>query len=130
DAVSGCGTAPKGQLCSVTDASGTTAYEYNDLGQLTDVTETRGGLTFTTAYTYDLAGNVLTITLDSGRVITYSRNANGLVSGVSGTVSGSGTVQFSSAVNYRPFGPVSGMTYGNGLTFSATYDQDYNPTNR
>ena len=103
----------------------------NNLGQLLEVNEARAsGPTLTTAYTYDLAGNVLTITLPSGRVVTYSRNANGLVSGVSGTVAGVGTVQFTSGVNYLPFGPVTGMTYGNGLTFSATYDQDYNPTNR
>ena len=32
-----------------------------------------------TAYAYDLAGNILTITLPSGRVITYTRNSNGQV---------------------------------------------------
>ena len=29
-----------------------------------------------------------------------------------------------------PFGPIKGLTYGNSLTLTATYDQDYNPTNR
>ncbi len=87
------------------------------------------GPTLTTGYTYDLAGNALTITLPSGRVITYTRNANGQVSGVSGIVN-AGSVQFASSVTYAPFGPVTGMAYGNSLTFSATYDQDYNPTNR
>ncbi len=61
--------------------------------------------------------------------MTYTRNANGLVSGVSGLVN-AGSVQFASSVTYAPFGPVTGFTYGNSLTFSATYDQDYNPTNR
>ncbi len=106
------------------------AYEYNNLGHLTEVNEARtSGPTLTTAYTYDLAGNVLTITLPSGRVITYTRNANGQVSGVSGIVN-AGSVQFASSVTYAPFGPVTGMTYGNSRTFSATFDQDYNPTNR
>ncbi len=130
DLTTGCGTAGIGRLCSVADASGTTTYEYNDLGQLTEVNEARtSGPTLITAYTYDLAGNVLTITLPSGRLVTYTRNANGLVSGVSGLVN-AGSVQFASSVTYAPFGPVTGFTYGNSLTFSATYDQDYNPTNR
>ena len=29
-----------------------------------------------------------------------------------------------------PFSPMDALTYGNTLTFSATFDQDYNPTNR
>ncbi|MDD9901014.1 MAG: hypothetical protein OXT65_08560 [Alphaproteobacteria bacterium] len=87
DLSTGCGTAYKGKLCKIEDSVGTTEYEYDTLGRVTDVTETRGGLTFTTGYTYDLAGNILTITLDSGRVITYTRNSNGRVCGLS---SGSG----------------------------------------
>jgi RHS repeat-associated protein len=105
DLSSGCGSAGIGQLCSVTDASGTTAY------------------------TYDLAGNVLTVTLPSGRTITTTRNANGQVSGVSAIVAGS-SVNLASSITYLPFGPMNALTYGNSRTFSATYDQDYNPTNR
>ena len=48
-----CGTS-KGRLCRVVDASGTTDYKYNDLGQLIEVKEVRGALTFTTGYDYDL----------------------------------------------------------------------------
>ncbi|HEX2752273.1 MAG TPA: hypothetical protein VHP34_04040 [Alphaproteobacteria bacterium] len=129
DLTSGCGTAGIGRLCSVADASGTTTYEYNDLGHLTEVNETRGALGFTTAYTYDLAGNITGITLPSGRDITYTRNANGQVSGVTADVAGS-PVNLASSITYLPFGPLNALTYGNSLTFSATYDQDYNPTNR
>ncbi len=129
DASTGCGTAYKGRLCSVTDASGTTTYEYDLLGRVTEQEETRGGLTFTTAYTYDLAGNILTITLDSGRVITYTRNANGQASGVSAVVNSTGTT-LASSITYLPFGPMNALTYGNSLTFSATFDQDYYLTNR
>ncbi|MGH8414040.1 MAG: hypothetical protein ACRESX_04850 [Gammaproteobacteria bacterium] len=32
------------------------------------------------------------------------------------------------AITYAPFGPVSGLTYGNGLTESRSYDQDYRLT--
>ena len=61
-----------------TKASGTTAYEYDLLGRVTESEETRSGpLTFTTAYEYDLAGVVTKITLPSGREVTYGLNANG-----------------------------------------------------
>ncbi|MBI1215901.1 MAG: hypothetical protein GC185_08805 [Alphaproteobacteria bacterium] len=128
DASTGCGTPYKGHLCSVSDAAGTTAFQYDDLGRVTQETDTRGGNALTTAYTYDLAGNIATITLPSGRVVTYTRNANGQASGVSAVVNSTGTTLASSAA-YLPFGPMSGFTYGNSLTYSATYNQDYNPTN-
>jgi RHS repeat-associated protein len=129
DSTSGCGTAYKGHLCSVSDAAGGTAYQYDVLGRVTQQTDTRNGHALTTAYTYDLAGNIATITLPSGRVVTYTRNANGQVSSVSADVNSTATT-LASSITYLPFGPMNALTYGNSLTLSATYDQDYNPTNR
>ena len=129
DLSSGCGTPYKGHLCRVVDNTGTTNYQYDSLGRVTNVSETRGALTFTQSYTYDLAGNIATITMPSGRVVTYTRNANGLVSNVAAPINGSAT-NLASSITYLPFGPQNAMTYGNGKTFSATFDTDYNPTNR
>ncbi len=33
-----------------------------------------------------------------------------------------------SGIDYKPFGPVTGLTYGNGLTETRTYDEDYRLT--
>ncbi|MDI1226180.1 MAG: DUF6531 domain-containing protein [bacterium] len=129
DLSSGCGTPYKGHLCRVVDNTGTTNYQYDSLGRVTSVSETRGALTFTQSYTYDLAGNIATMTMPSGRVVTYTRNANGLVSNVAAPINGSAT-NLASSITYLPFGPQNAMTYGNAKTFSATYDTDYNPTNR
>ena len=118
-----------GLICSVTDASGSKAYEYDLLGRVTKVTETRGALSFVTEYGYDLAGNITDITLPSGREISYTLNANGQVSAVAADVAGS-PVTLASSITYLPFGPLNGLTYGNTLTFSAGFDQDYNPTSR
>ena len=123
-----CGTSV-GELCRVVDPSGTTDYKYNDLGQLIEVKEVRGALTFTTGYEYDLAGLLTEITLPSGRQVTYTLNTNGQATGVSAPVNGS-AVNIASAVAYLPFGPVTGLTYGNGKTLSAAYDQDYRLTSR
>jgi RHS repeat-associated protein len=113
----------------VTDASGSKAYEYDLLGRVTKVTETRGAPSFVTEYGYDLAGNITDITLPSGREISYTLNANGQVSAVAADVAGS-PVTLASSITYLPFGPLNGLTYGNALTFSAGFDQDYNPTSR
>ncbi|MBK9584882.1 MAG: RHS repeat protein [Alphaproteobacteria bacterium] len=123
-----CGTSI-GRLCRVVDASGTTDYKYNDLGHLIEVKEVRGALTFTTAYEYDLAGVLKKITLPSGREIDYTLNGNGQVTSVSADVNGS-AVTLASSITYLPYGPLTGLTYGNSKTLSATYDQDYRPTNR
>lgn len=123
-----CGTSI-GRLCRVVDESGTTDYKYNDLGQLIEVKEVRGTLTFTTAYEYDLAGVLKKITLPSGREINYTLNGNGQVTSVAADVNGSATT-LASSITYMPYGPLTSLTYGNSKTLSATYDQDYRPTNR
>ncbi len=123
-----CGTSI-GELCRVVDPSGTTDYKYNALGQLIEVKEVRGALTFTTAYEYDLAGLLKKITYPSGRQATYTRNTNGQVTGVSAPVNGS-SVAIASSIAYLPFGPVTGLTYGNGKSLSSTFDQDYRLTSR
>ncbi len=128
DLTSGCGTG-KGQLCFVSDSGGTTTYKYDVLGRLTDVSEARGALTFDTAYSYDIGGFLSGITLPSGREITYTSNSNGQVSGISAEVNSTPTT-IASSITYLPYGPLSGLTYGNSLTLTAAYDQDYYPTSR
>jgi RHS repeat-associated protein len=129
DSSTGCGTPYIGHLCSVTDAAGTTAYQYDVLSRVTQEKDTRGSLNFTTSYSYDLAGNITGLTLPSGRTVTYTLDSDGRVSGVSATVNGTATT-LASSITYLPFGPMNALTYGNSLTFSGTFDQDYNPTNR
>jgi len=61
--------------------------------------------------------------------VTYTLDADGRVSKVAAVVNGS-SVNLASSITYLPFGPITGLTYGNSLTFSGTFEQDYNPTNR
>ena len=123
-----CGTSV-GRLCRVVDPSGTTDYKYNDLGQLIEVKEVRGGLTFTTGYEYDLSSTLTKIMLPSGREIDYTLNANGQVTQIDTDVNSTATT-IASSITYLPFGPMSGMSYGNSLALTAVYDQDYWPTSR
>ena len=124
DAVSGCGVSI-GRLCSVTDAGGTTDYIYDVLGRLTDVTETRGTLSFTTSYGYDASGTLTGITLPSGRIIAYGLNANGQVSSIT---EGSNTL--ASGITYIPFGGIENLTYGNSVALTNSYNLAYQLTNK
>ena len=128
DAVSGCGTS-LGRLCSVTDTAGSTAYIYDVLGRLTDVTKTVGLLSFTTSYGYDASGVLSSITLPSGRNIAYTLNGNGQVNAVSADVSSTSTT-LASSITYLPFGGITGFTYGNSITFSNTFNTAYQSTLR
>ena len=128
DAATGCGYSI-GRLCSVSDASGTASYIYDAKGRLTNVSEVRGSLTFTTAYGYDASGSLTSITLPSGRVVTYALDGNGDVASVSAVIN-STTTSLASSITYLPFGGVTGLTYGNGLTLTNSYNTAYQLTNR
>ncbi len=55
----------------------------------------------------------------------------GRVSGMTTTPSGSTTAStIASNVTYEPFGPVTGLSFGNGAALTVHYDQDYRPTAR
>ena len=136
-----------GHLASVVDQSGSTLFVYDALGRV--VSESReigtgsakwgsavwgsftwnGGNPYTTAYTYDPAGNILTITYPSGRIVTYTRDALGRIAGVATQQSsGAPSVTVASTVTYEPFGPLAGLTFGNNAVAARAYDQDYQLT--
>ncbi|MCG7861108.1 MAG: DUF6531 domain-containing protein [Candidatus Thiodiazotropha endolucinida] len=124
----GCG-ASIGRLCSVTDAAGSSSYIYDDLGRVSSATKVRGSHSFTTGYTYDAAGNLETLTLPSGREVTYGRNAAGQVDSVTAQVGGIAQT-VADNITYLPFGPIEGLDYSNGLMLDVSYDQDHELLNR
>jgi len=115
-----------GRLTKIQDASGSVEWTYNALGQVTQEKKTTASIVYTIGYTYDLDGNATQITYPSGRTVSYSRDARGLVTGVTTKKdSGSSSVTLASTVVYQPFGDLASLTYGNGLTLSKTFTQDY-----
>ncbi len=109
----------KGRLCSMTDASGTTTYEYTPKGQMRKETKTIDSIQYVTQYTYDQNGNLKTMTYPSGRVITYNYTNNRAASVLNNAAN------LASNITYKPFGGMTGITYGNGLTSSISYDTGY-----
>jgi len=112
----------KGHLCTIADASGTTAYEYSAKGEVRKDTKVIDGIQYVTQYSYDMNGNLKTMTYPSGRVITYNMT-NDKVIGVLNNAANLAT-----NINYKPFGGVSALTYGNGLVGSLSYDNQYRVT--
>jgi RHS repeat-associated protein len=107
------------------DASGTTTYEYTPKGQVRKESKTISGVSgnpYVTEYTYDMNGNLKTMTYPSGKVITYNYSNNQVTSVLKDAAN------LATSITYKPFGGVTGLTYGNGLPGSITYDNQYRIT--
>jgi RHS repeat-associated protein len=118
-----------GRLTGFTDETGSTTVAYNERGDVISTTRTIGGHAYTTAYTYDLADNISSVTYPAGDIVSYARDTQGRISSVLYSPGGSGTPKMlAAAVTYMPFGPVSGLVYGNGLVRAQNYDLDYRLT--
>ena len=114
----------KPRLCTITDQAGTTAYEYDNKGQITKDTKVINAVTYITQYSYDGNGNLSQMTYPNGRTATYAYNTANQISQVDTTLSAV-TTTLASTMTYKPFGGMTGMTYGNGLNRTLSYDQQY-----
>jgi len=114
-----------GRLTSVTEESGSSAFTYDAQGRLTQDIKTLQGHSYTVGYGYDANGQVTQITLPSGRAVSFTRATDGLVTAISTTPAGGSAQTLASGVTYEPYGPLAGLTYGNGLVLSRSYDQNY-----
>ncbi|MEH6610341.1 MAG: RHS repeat-associated core domain-containing protein [Halioglobus sp.] len=118
------GTYGKGYLTSISDHSGTTLLDYDPRGNVVyqglDTGDTQIGL----SYGYNTTDQLIKITYPSERVVDFTRGADGLVTTVS-TTSDAGNQLLADNADYLPFGPMNALTYGNGVTYAASYDLDY-----
>ncbi|MGH8400118.1 MAG: hypothetical protein ACRESU_03360, partial [Gammaproteobacteria bacterium] len=116
-----------GHLTGMTDANGSTSYQYDAHGNVVQKMTTIAGNIATLAYQYDAADELTGITYPDGTLITYQRDAAEHVVAVTETKGGN-IQTVASGISYQPFGPVAGFTYGNGLSYTRSYDQDYRLT--
>ena len=119
------GTHGIGRLTQMTDAAGSTAYVYNQRGNLIQEMRTTGALTLVTAYAYDNADRLITLSYPSGRKVHYGYDAQGQVQSATLERVDHNTQVLADNVTRLPFGPISGMQYGNGLSLTRSYDLDY-----
>ena len=81
-----------------------------------------------TVYDYTADGQLSALTYPIGRVVTYTRNLAGNVTAVSETDPQGLTDTLADQITYKPFGPMTGLTYGNGLTLTRSFNQNYQMT--
>ncbi|MEW8074706.1 MAG: RHS repeat-associated core domain-containing protein, partial [Candidatus Sedimenticola endophacoides] len=111
----------------MTDGSGAVVYSYDIRGNLTGKSVTLDAIAYSLQYGYDNANRLIRITYPGGRTVDYSYDALGQISAINTTKDGA-TQSLASAIVYQPFGPLSGLTHGNGLTHSRGHDLDYRLT--
>jgi RHS repeat-associated protein len=113
-----------GRLTGILDASGTTVFSYDPLGNITREDKRLRHTIFTTEYRYDQGGNLTGLTYPTGRVVDYTFDRARRISEV--TTTRKNRIQtVAQNISYLPFGPVSGLFYGNGLSLRESYDFRY-----
>lgn len=113
-----------GRLCRITDGSGSTNYSYTRTGRLASQTTTIAGRSYVAAWTYDSRDRVTQIVYPSGDKLVYEYAGYDDIVSVS-FIRGTTTTVLAYAISYKPFGPLSELTSGNGLHRNFGFDQDY-----
>ncbi|OPX99190.1 MAG: putative deoxyribonuclease RhsC [Syntrophorhabdus sp. PtaB.Bin006] len=113
-----------GRLTGRTDPSGTYTFSYDAQGNLVREDKTISGVASTTQYVYNKNNALTSVTYPSGRVVTYSFDQAGRINQVNTTLSGISKT-LASSITYLPFGGITGLTYGNNLSLTQTYDNQY-----
>jgi RHS repeat-associated protein len=112
------GTDGIGHLTGASDVNHSMTFGYDALGEMTGMSQTVGGVIRSVSYAYTNE-NLTSITTPSRQTITYGYNANHQVTSIA--VNGATVL---SNVSYEPFGPLNGCTWGNGATFSRSFNGD------
>ncbi|MEW6085138.1 MAG: RHS repeat-associated core domain-containing protein [Chloroflexota bacterium] len=105
-----------GRRTGMSSSAASYSYFYNALGQMTSGTQTVESTNYTTSATFDAFGRPLTQTLPNAETLTYSYNAMGALSSLSGTNT------YVSQVKYNAAGQVTDQLLGNNLRQQACYD--------
>ena len=125
NAVTGCATSfPVGRLTRMIDASGTTAYCYDRRGNIIQKRMTIGGITRTVGHAYTKGDRISAITYPDGTTILYTRNTLGQITGVAqdSTERAQPIVPIITSATYRPFGPITQITFAGGASQGFSHD--------
>ncbi|NYE29638.1 RHS repeat-associated protein [Rhodanobacter sp. K2T2] len=123
NAVTGCSvSSPVGRLTRVVENAVTTTYCYDIRGNVIQKRQQLGTTLDTTSYSYTLADRLQTTVNPDSTATTYSRDADGRVTSIAVSPPMGAAVTAVNAIDYRPFGPVSSYTLGNGQVITRAYD--------
>jgi RHS repeat-associated protein len=114
----------------VQDGGGTLQRAYDERGNILSEARAFPSATLRTAYTWDQANHLASIAYPSGWLVSYARDTMGRITSASATAAGAGAKPQTvlSGITYKPFGPSSGLLYGNSVKETEVYDLDYRLT--
>jgi YD repeat-containing protein len=107
-----------GRVIKMTDGVGEENYSYDSLGRMTQLQKKIYNVNYTTSYTYNLAGEVATMTYPSGRVVKQEYDAIGRVQNVKNNTT---SATYATSATYNTANQLTGFTYGNNVTASYGY---------
>jgi RHS repeat-associated protein len=113
-----------GRLTARTDPSGSYTFYYDVRGNLTKEEKTISSVLYTTEYAYNKDNNLTSITYPSGRVLSYTLDVTGRITQVDTTLNGNPKT-LASSISYLPYGGITALTYGNTLSLTHEYDNQY-----
>jgi RHS repeat-associated protein len=113
-----------GRLTGRTDPSGSYTFYYDAQGNLSKEEKTIDSILYTTQYAYNKDNNITSITYPTGKAVTYTLDMTGKITQVDTTLNGNPKT-LASSISYLPYGGITGLTYGNGLSLSQGYDNQY-----
>jgi len=125
-----------GHRTTMTDAGGTGTLSYDQMGREWGEQRTTNNVTKTTTYTYDLAGDLATLTYPSGRTITYTYDSAARPSDAQDVANSinyatgscaNGAANPSSGACYAPQGAVSQLQNGTNLVSTYIYNDRLQP---
>ncbi|MFZ5635879.1 MAG: HNH/ENDO VII family nuclease [Pseudomonadota bacterium] len=110
-----------GRLARTADAEGSTTYCYNRFGDVVRKVQRTGDQTFTLRWVYQADGRLQKVVYPDLTEVDYLYDAQGRIREIGVNDNDARQVLLTGAT-YRPFGPVSGWTYGNGLALRRSFD--------
>lgn len=113
----------KGKTTGIKSSVSKTNYTAFDFfGRPTAHQQMTAGNTYTTGYTYNLSGAMLTETYPSGRMVTHTLDQDGELAAVSSQTSGGISKIYLNDISRNSAGSITSMKLGNGRWENATYN--------
>jgi RHS repeat-associated protein len=106
-----------GRLTSITEGGNLQTLTYDNLGRITSANQTIDSVSYPLQYTYNLLGQLATITYPSTHVVTQSYDAIGRMASIA-----NGGTAYLSGLSYNAAGETLGLTMGNGVQGAFTYN--------
>jgi RHS repeat-associated protein len=117
---------PRGSVPSIADLPIADSSVFDTKGNITSTSRTIATTAaFGSTYTYDLGGNITSMTYPSGRIVTYQRDTLGRIAGISTQpTAGAASQTIATSIAWAPYSGVGSLTFGNGIVQTFSRDTD------